>query len=74
MFGNLFNNKFYFGKMQHKPLDKFRQCGPLTMLFAVFIVLFGVSSTALTTFGINKNTNQPGAPTPARNTISLIDH
>ncbi|CAO1311386.1 unnamed protein product [Diamesa tonsa] len=51
--------------MQHKPLDKFRQCGPLTMLFAVFIVLFGVSSTALTTFGINKNTNQPGAPTPA---------
>lgn len=55
--------------MQHKPLDKFRQCGPLTMLFAIFIVLFGVSSTALTTFGINKNTNQPGAPTPARNNI-----
>lgn len=32
-------------------LKRFTQCGSLTMLFAVFIVLFGVSSTALTTFG-----------------------
>lgn len=40
-------------------LKRFTQCGSLTMLFAVFIVLFGVSSTALTTFG-----KAPPAPAP----------
>lgn len=37
------------------------------MLFAVFVVMFSLSSTALTTFGINKPQNQPAAPTQARN-------
>ncbi|XP_023169638.2 uncharacterized protein LOC111598569 [Drosophila hydei] len=40
-----------------QPLKRFTQCGSLTMLFGVFIILFGVSSTALTTFG--KTNNQP---------------
>ncbi|XP_059610413.1 uncharacterized protein LOC132257497 [Phlebotomus argentipes] len=49
----------------HKPLKRFTQCGSLTMIFAVFIVLFGVSSTALTTFGKpNQNQNIPQPPTP----------
>ena len=49
-----------------QPLKRFTQCGSLTMLFAVFIVLFGVSSTALTTFGkSNPNTlQQPPTPPP----------
>lgn len=50
-----------------KPLRRFTQCGSLTMLFAVFVVMFSLSSTALTTFGINKPQNQPAAPTQARN-------
>lgn len=45
-----------------EPLKRFTQCGSLTMLFAVFIVLFGVSSTALTTFG-KSPPNPPPAPT-----------
>ncbi|XP_061393146.1 uncharacterized protein LOC133328619 [Musca vetustissima] len=44
-----------------QPLKRFTQCGSLTMLFGVFIILFGVSSTALTTFG--KSSNVP-PPTP----------
>lgn len=41
------------------------------MLFAVFIVLFGVSSTALTTFGKSPN---PPPPPPTSNTgLNLID-
>lgn len=32
------------------------------MLFLVFIVLFGVSSTALTTFGKAPPNSQPAAP------------
>lgn len=46
-----------------EPLKRFTQCGSLTMLFAVFIVLFGVSSTALTTFGKSPNLPPP-PPTP----------
>ncbi|XP_067618246.1 uncharacterized protein sosie [Eurosta solidaginis] len=45
-----------------QPLKRFTQCGSLTMLFGVFIILFGVSSTALTTFG-KTNSDKP-APTP----------
>lgn len=48
-----------------EPLKRFTQCGSLTMLFAVFIVLFGVSSTALTTFGKSPN---PPPPPPTSNT------
>ncbi|XP_037954929.1 uncharacterized protein LOC119684868 [Teleopsis dalmanni] len=44
-----------------QPLKRFTQCGSLTMLFCVFLILFGVSSTALTTFG---KTNNSPAPTP----------
>ncbi|XP_075147863.1 oogenesis-related protein sosie [Haematobia irritans] len=44
-----------------QPLKRFTQCGSLTMLFGVFIILFGVSSTALTTFG---KSNLPPPPTP----------
>jgi hypothetical protein len=53
-------------KMQ-KPLTRYTQCGHLTLLFGVFVVMFSLSSTALTTFGINKPQNQPAAPTQARN-------
>ncbi|KAJ6638600.1 hypothetical protein Bhyg_11337 [Pseudolycoriella hygida] len=45
-----------------QPLKRFTQCGSLTMLFLVFIVLFGVSSTALTTFGKASPNNIPPAP------------
>lgn len=45
-------------------LKRFTQCGSLTMLFGVFIVLFGVSSTALTTFG---KAPPPPPPPPAGN-------
>nr|XP_014086668.1 uncharacterized protein LOC106615130 [Bactrocera oleae] len=45
-----------------QPLKRFTQCGSLTMLFGVFIILFGVSSTALTTFG--KTNNDKPTPTP----------
>lgn len=46
-----------------QPLKRFTQCGSLTMLFLVFIVLFGVSSTALTTFG---KANQVPAAAPTQ--------
>lgn len=48
-----------------QPLKRFTQCGSLTMLFAVFIVLFGVSSTALTTFG-KSNTQNQATPPPSK--------
>lgn len=54
-----------------KPLKRFTQCGSLTMLFAVFIVLFGVSSTALTTFG-KTSPNLQQAPPPPRKRKSLL--
>ncbi|XP_031631297.1 uncharacterized protein LOC116345767 [Contarinia nasturtii] len=47
-----------------EPLKRFTQCGSLTMLFAVFIVLFGVSSTALTTFGKSPQNPPPPPPPP----------
>lgn len=47
-----------------QPLKRFTQCCSLTMLFAVFIVLFGVSSTALTTFGKSSPNTVPVPPTP----------
>lgn len=47
-----------------QPLKRFTQCGSLTMLFVVFIVLFGVSSTALTTFGKASPNTVPVPPTP----------
>lgn len=50
----------YTKRIEMEPLKRFTQCGSLTMLFAVFIVLFGVSSTALTTFG--KSPNPPPPP------------
>lgn len=50
-----------------KPLTRYTQCGSLTLLFAVFVVMFSLSSTALTTFGVNKPQNQPAAPTQTRN-------
>lgn len=50
----------YPNRIEMEPLKRFTQCGSLTMLFAVFIVLFGVSSTALTTFG--KSPNPPPPP------------
>ncbi|XP_055615696.1 uncharacterized protein LOC129761891 [Toxorhynchites rutilus septentrionalis] len=43
-------------------LKKMTQCGSISMLFAVLIVLFGVSSSALSTFG-KSNTNQQAAAT-----------
>ncbi|XP_053698557.1 uncharacterized protein LOC128745507 [Sabethes cyaneus] len=45
-------------------LKKMTRCGSISTLFAVLIVLFGVSSSALTTFG-KTNTNQQ-APPPTR--------
>lgn len=52
--------------MQKSFTTRYTQCGNLTLLFAVFVVMFSLSSTALTTFGINKPQNQPAAPTQAR--------
>lgn len=49
----------------YQPLKRFTQCGSLTMLFAVFIVLFGVSSTALTTFG-KSNSQNTATPPPSK--------
>lgn len=63
--GNIRNNNTLI-KMQ-QPLKRYTQCGNLTLMFAVFVILFSLSSTALTTFGINKPQNQPAAPTQARN-------
>lgn len=60
------NKQKTFITMQ-QPLKRYTQCGNLTLMFAVFVVLFSLSSTALTTFGINKPQNQPAAPTQARN-------
>ncbi|XP_053669855.1 uncharacterized protein LOC128720218 [Anopheles nili] len=45
------------------PLKQMTHCGSISALFAVLIVLFGVSSSALTTFG-KSNTNQQAPPTP----------
>jgi len=59
-----------------KPLTRYSHCGNLTLLFASFVVLFSLSSTALTTFGINKPANNPAAPTPApkgKDCITNID-
>lgn len=51
-----------------KPLKRFTQCGSLTTLFTVFVIMFSLSSTALTTFGINKSPSSNLQPaTPARN-------
>lgn len=49
-----------------QPLKRFTQCGSLTMLFAIFIVLFGVSSTALTTFGKPPSNIPPATPAPRK--------
>lgn len=49
-----------------QPLKRFTQCGSLTMLFAIFIVLFGVSSTALTTFGKPPSNLPPATPAPRK--------
>uniref|UniRef100_T1GJL2 EGF-like domain-containing protein n=1 Tax=Megaselia scalaris TaxID=36166 RepID=T1GJL2_MEGSC len=45
-----------------QPLKKFTQCSGLTLLFGVFIILFGVSSTALTTFGKSNIPSSTQAP------------
>lgn len=45
-------------------LKKMTRCGSISTLFAVLIVLFGVSSSALTTFGKSNNNQQ--APPPTR--------
>lgn len=54
-----------------QPLKRFTQCGSLTMLFLVFIVLFGVSSTALTTFGKSSPNTVPVPPTPPPGNFSF---
>nr|XP_019549637.2 uncharacterized protein LOC109419801 [Aedes albopictus] len=46
-------------------LKKMTRCGSISTLFAVLIVLFGVSSSALTTFG-KSNTQNQQAPQPTR--------
>lgn len=53
-----------------QPLKRFTQCGSLTMLFGVFIILFGVSSTALTTFGKSSN-NPPPTPGPISKFLNI---
>lgn len=61
-------------RLKMEPLKRFTQCGSLTMLFAVFIVLFGVSSTALTTFGKSPNPPPPPPTLPPgsyKNTIPV---
>lgn len=55
-----------------QPLKRFTQCGSLTMLFSVFIVLFGVSSTALTTFG--KSPNPPPPPPTQAPGTQYVSH
>lgn len=47
-----------------QPLKRYTQCGSLTIMFVVFIVLFGVSSTALTTFGKTNSNAAPATPGP----------
>ncbi|XP_049536973.1 uncharacterized protein LOC125951891 [Anopheles darlingi] len=46
------------------PLKQMTHCGSISALFAVLIVLFGVSSSALTTFGKSNTGNQQAPPTP----------
>lgn len=46
-------------------LKKMTRCGSISTLFGVLIVLFGVSSSALTTFGKTQTQNQP-APQATR--------
>lgn len=60
----------HFAKMQKK-IQKVTQCGTLTTFFFVFIIVFSLSSSALTTFGVNKQQNNPLPATPARNRSSL---
>lgn len=48
-----------------QPLKRFTQCGSLTMLFGVFIVLFGINSSALTTFGKSPSKEAPPTPVPS---------
>lgn len=50
-----------------KGIQKVTQCGTLTTFFFVFIIVFSLSSSALTTFGVNKPQNNPLPATPARN-------
>jgi len=49
-----------------QPLKRCTKCSSLTTFFTVFVIMFSLSSTALTTFGINKPANNPAAPTQAR--------
>lgn len=53
-----------------QPLKKFTQCSGLTLLFGVFIILFGVSSTALTTFG--KSNIPSSTQAPAGKLVELL--
>lgn len=48
-----------------QPLKRCTKCSSLTTFFTVFVIMFSLSSTALTTFGINKPSNNPAAPTQA---------
>lgn len=48
-------------------IQKVTQCGTLTTFFFVFLIVFSLSSSALTTFGVNKPQNNPLPPTQARN-------
>ena len=53
-------------------LKRMTNCGSISMLFAILIVLFGVSSSALTTFGKSSSqNNQPAAPTPPPGTRKM---
>lgn len=53
-------------KMQ-RPLTRYTQCGSLTLLFTVVVLMISQVSTALTTFGVNKPHNASShAPTLPR--------
>lgn len=72
MFDNFKNfiqgkNKFKNDSKMQKNLTRYSQCGNLTLLFGTFVVMFTLSSTALTTFGVNKPQNNPLPATPTRN-------
>jgi hypothetical protein len=49
-----------------KPLRQFTKCSSLTTLVTVFVIMFSLSSTALTTFGIGKPQSNPPVATAAR--------
>lgn len=57
-----------------KPLKRFTQCGSLTTLFIVFVITFSLSSTALTTFGINKSPSNVQPATPPRNYHKMLKY